>query len=613
MAYPTIQQYQETLQRWDLAFIDEALKRGEMEMSRLGPPVVVSGGFALTYAVRNGAQKYAVRCFHRDTASSLEQRYAAIARALRTLSSPYFVDPDYQRNGVRIGNGVYPIVKMRWASGETLGEFVENTHRDRTQLSNLMASLTRLAAHLQDNGIAHGDIQEGNLMVSNSGRQVQLIDYDGMYIPSIAALGSTEQGHRDFQHPGRQRQFNDRLDRFSFIALNLALRALCEDPDLWDESQSGAGVIVFRGSDYADSDRSAVLAKIRAIPSLRRDAESFADICAGDFDDVPSLADFVAGRYARTASTRNRPTGAPAAYVGAYDVIKAADISMLLVNEGRVVELIGKVLKVIEKTAGNRKKYHFIDFADWRSPSVQVIVWEDAKGRGRRPSDDWVGTWVSIRGLLQPIIPTKGESGPRRMRIAPESLGHIEHLTPEQAQYRLGGPAPVKNTAPQVAPRPAPIPESPRAPASVSPAAATTARLPVSSPTVPGPAKVLPQASSSTSLQQRNEEAMKRMRQQAAMAQAQAQAVRREQERAAVAASAAAQRAAVRAAPPPVVPSPPVSAPAVPAPPIRSPTASEPPPFAACTPPMSLARQWPGAAPPLRRGVLGWLRSLFGR
>lgn len=133
MAYPSIQQYQEALQHPTTAFIDPVLAAGKIAVSGLGVPRVLSGGFALTYAVEASGKKYAVRCFHRE-ANGLERRYEAISKKLKSLTSPYFLEFEYQPRGVRIGSAAYPVVKMAWANGETLGEFVESNHWNATKL-----------------------------------------------------------------------------------------------------------------------------------------------------------------------------------------------------------------------------------------------------------------------------------------------------------------------------------------------------------------------------------------------------------------------------------------------------------------------------------------------
>ncbi|MGL5001485.1 MAG: serine/threonine protein kinase, partial [Casimicrobium sp.] len=279
MGYPTLQQYQEALQHPNTAFVDPQLKAGTIRASGLGLPVVVSGGFALTYAVDVGGSKRAVRCFHRE-APGLEARYSAISSKLKQLASPYFVEFEYQARGVNVEGRTYPLIKMQWASGETLGEFIEMNYANKSKLLNLLQSLTALSAYLEQQGIAHGDLQEGNLMVADEGRRLQLIDYDGLFVPAIASLGSSETGHRDYQHPRRDAShFDHTLDRFSFISLNLALRALHEDASIWHASGSGAGVIVFHANDFADPGSSKVLSLMERIPALKRDVQNFAVIC----------------------------------------------------------------------------------------------------------------------------------------------------------------------------------------------------------------------------------------------------------------------------------------------------------------------------------------------
>src|SRR5690242_19773269 len=106
MPLPSIQQYQEILQHPDRAFVDPALAQGRISVSGLGTPRVLSGGFALTYAVETGGRKYAVRCFHRE-AKDLRQRYGAIAKKLSALASAYFLEFEYQPKGVRVDSDVF--------------------------------------------------------------------------------------------------------------------------------------------------------------------------------------------------------------------------------------------------------------------------------------------------------------------------------------------------------------------------------------------------------------------------------------------------------------------------------------------------------------------------
>ncbi|MCP5933921.1 serine/threonine protein kinase, partial [Klebsiella pneumoniae] len=101
-----------------------------------------------------------------------------ISRKISSLRSPYFLDFQFQPQGIKVEGIFYPIVKMAWAKGETLGEFLEVNRRSAQAIAKLSASIESLAAYLEKEKIAHGDFQTGNLMVSDGGATVQLIDYD---------------------------------------------------------------------------------------------------------------------------------------------------------------------------------------------------------------------------------------------------------------------------------------------------------------------------------------------------------------------------------------------------------------------------------------------------
>lgn len=439
MAYPSIEQYQRALQHPQYVFSDPQLKAGKIQSSMLGLPLVASGGFALTYALEVSGRKYAVRCFHRE-APGIERRYAAISSKVKGLSSKYFVDFDFQQRGAQIEKGFYPLVKMTWADGETLGEFVETNFQDKSKLANLIVSLTELSKYLELVGIAHGDIQEGNLMVADDGRKIQLIDYDGMYVPEVSALGGSELGHRDYQHPKRSMSnFGPRIDRFSFIALNLALRTLCQRPSLWNASLSGAGVILFRANDFADPGQSVVLQEIAKTSGLERDAKSFMSICAAEFAAIPSLTDFVGGQNIPAVAVRQLAAGTAqrAGYISQYPVLNAAGYDEFTANIGEMVELVGKVIEVKVARTRHGRPYIFINFAHWKGKAVKIALWSPAlKGAKDLPSEQWVGQWVTIRGLVEPVYESK-DRGYKHITITAALVSHISKLTEQEARYRL--------------------------------------------------------------------------------------------------------------------------------------------------------------------------------
>lgn len=446
MAYPTIEQYQEALQHPATAFVDPLLAKGKIRSSGLGTPLVASGGFALTYGVECGTKKYAVRCFHRE-AKGLERRYAAISNKLKSLSSDYFVEFEYQAKGVKIGSQTWPIVKMAWATGETLGEFVESNFTNKVKITNLIQALNDLAKFLEGKGIAHGDIQDGNLMVSDNGRKLQLIDYDGMFVPELAPLGSAELGHRDYQHPKRDNTvYDDKLDRFSFISLNLALRSLIEKQDLWRASQSGAGVIVFKANDYAAPVSSNILKAIASIGSLKAPSDAFTAICLSRYQDIPLLDDFILGKNIPKAvlpppsTTRNTSTASsPVGYISQYPVINATDFSSFAKNVGNMVELVGRITQVKRSTNRYGKPFIFVNFTDWRRDGVKINLWNNAiDAGGDLPTEAWAGRWVTIKGLVEPPFASQTARA-SHISITAKNAFQIITLTEAEARYRLSG------------------------------------------------------------------------------------------------------------------------------------------------------------------------------
>src|SRR5712672_975552 len=113
MPYPQITDYHEASQHPAQAFIDPDLKQGAVAENNLGLPLVLSGGFALTYTVTTPHRKCAVRCFHREI-PPIEQKYNAISRKLRSLSNGFFVSFDLQRPGIKIRQDALPSGRMDW-------------------------------------------------------------------------------------------------------------------------------------------------------------------------------------------------------------------------------------------------------------------------------------------------------------------------------------------------------------------------------------------------------------------------------------------------------------------------------------------------------------------
>jgi hypothetical protein len=447
VAYPTLEQYNQAFSAHSKLLADPDLKAGTLSKSGLGLPLAISGGFALTYTISTAHGKFAVRCFHRES-KGLERRYAAISKKLASLRSPYFLDFQFQPQGIRVDGAAYPIVKMAWASGATLGAFLEDNLRNSAALGRLAESLAKLAAYLQQQGLAHGDLSADNIMVSPDGSSVQLIDYDGMFVDEIKDLGSSELGNINFQHPQRKalNPFDATLDRFSLISLSLAIRALQADWSLWDKTNSEATAILFRSNDFLDPASSNTFSLVAKIGGLTAHAKNFAAVCKSPMARAPDLADFLAGRNIPAAAIVIPQPGAQQitvagrpGYVGAYPVLSATDYSACLRAVGDKVEVIGQIVEVKQDTTRGGKPYVFVNFGHWKGSIFKVSIWSDGLARLKtKPDGSWVGKWVSVVGLMEPPF-VNNRFNYSHLSITVGTSGTMTQITDQEARWRLAG------------------------------------------------------------------------------------------------------------------------------------------------------------------------------
>src|SRR5690348_18282633 len=102
MSWPSPNDYNEAVQAPRTAFEDAALRASTPECNTLGLPKPRSGNFAVAYKLQGTSGNWAVKCFTRQPPEDSQQRYAAIASYLAQQRSPYMVDFEYLRHGVRV-------------------------------------------------------------------------------------------------------------------------------------------------------------------------------------------------------------------------------------------------------------------------------------------------------------------------------------------------------------------------------------------------------------------------------------------------------------------------------------------------------------------------------
>lgn len=295
MKLPSDSDYLAALQNPRQAFSDPDLQQGLPEVMETGAlaglPRPRAGNFATVYKLVHGEQSFAVRCFTRAIPPDRARRYEDITRHLAENRLPAFVEASFLTEGIRVQGQWFPIVKMEWVQGESLAHHVEKHRGSPEALFDLAAAWVDLQGDLRRVGVAHGDLQHGNVIVTPEG--LRLVDYDGMFVPALAGRRSHERGHANYQHPDRDPDFfNERLDRFSAWVVWVSLVALAHEPALWERFHGGDDCLLFRKKDFVDRERSPLFQALLASPHERvRTVASFLlrSLLASLPPDVPPL------------------------------------------------------------------------------------------------------------------------------------------------------------------------------------------------------------------------------------------------------------------------------------------------------------------------------------
>jgi hypothetical protein len=449
--YPQIPDYQDAVQDPRNTFSDPELKAGRVAVDPFGVPEPMSGGFVLTYKVQTGAKKFAVRCFKREVPQA-QTRYAEISTKLQSLRSPCFVDFQFQAEGIRIHGKPYPVVKMDWVEGDTLGVYLDRTSLTRSTFATLRQRFAELSDFLERNGIAHGDIQNDNVMIS--GNTLRLIDYDGMFVAGMAEGHGSEVGQRHFQHPQRtEALFGPKMDRFSFIVLDVSFQALECDPSLHRRFGEGGQAVIFKANDYADPSSSEVFRVLDGMPAVRDSAKRLAAICELPVASIPSLSYFRSGGILQSQIGHITPR--PQEYIGAFPVLDAKDFDAVLLHTGDKIELVGQIESVkegITRSQGRERPYTHIHFGHKNrrgvKESVRVTIWPDLlNNMSKRPTKAWKGKWVSLTGLVQPVFEgCRSGNRYRNIVVMITSYNQIVEISESEVKFRLGqGPRATKN------------------------------------------------------------------------------------------------------------------------------------------------------------------------
>jgi hypothetical protein len=288
--FPTPGAYLEALQFPEDALLDERLRSGQIRLTPLGLPRAVTGASAIIFPLDTADGARAVRCFTTEI-PQLTARYAAISACLADADLEWFIPFRFLEEGVLVEGESYPVLEMEWFDGVSLNRYVRDHLEHPEAIAKVLTLWRKMARDLDERGIAHGDLQHGNVLIGGAGDEpaLRLIDYDAMYVPALRGRKSPEIGHRNYQHPARsERHFGPGLDRFSLLVIDVALEVARQDPALWRRYDRGENML-FSASDFYDPSSSRLLEEFRARGPFRKYREGIIAAAREPIDRVPSI------------------------------------------------------------------------------------------------------------------------------------------------------------------------------------------------------------------------------------------------------------------------------------------------------------------------------------
>ena len=265
MQYPLLSEYVSAITHASENL--DQLKHLEVVQDEHGEPYRSSGAFAVVFKMRDPrtGQLYALKCFTEEQEGRAEA-YRKIEEELEVAGTTYFTSMRYYERELFVDSSVsseseFPVLLMDWVEGCTMELYIREHYRDSYAMEMLCYRFCRLAAYLRSQPFAHGDVKPDNIMVSDTGT-LTLIDYDGMFVPSMQGESSPTLGTEEFRHPLRTPElFDATVDDFALASIALSLRAIALDSQLLD--QYGApDRLLFSASDYRDLAQSKVMQAI---------------------------------------------------------------------------------------------------------------------------------------------------------------------------------------------------------------------------------------------------------------------------------------------------------------------------------------------------------------
>jgi len=282
--WPMVHEYDEALLNRRHTFRDPEIQNGVLQESAPGLPMHLNGGgsqHVCVYRIEN----WVLRCFVSDPPANIEPpediipRYQQITDFIKQNKGPtsleFLVNCELVNSGLYIKGRYVPYLKVPYIpNSRSFGDFLLEYYHDRQTMALMAQKWLDLMQEMENHRIAHGDLDLSNVLVfgGHMAPRLYLIDFDGMYIPAfgMTSMDVTDHGHTHFQPPQQSgiRRFDSTMDRFSALVIYLSLRALEQNPDLWDKCDASDRNMLLHDEDFQR------LAQSTRFPLLRKEQQN---------------------------------------------------------------------------------------------------------------------------------------------------------------------------------------------------------------------------------------------------------------------------------------------------------------------------------------------------
>ena len=267
MQYPLISEYVKAIQ--DAGDNLDKLAYLAPVLDDHGEPYRSSGAFAVVFKMldKSTGKYYALKCFTEEQEGRADA-YRQIADELDLLDSPYITSVKYMEKELFVDSQCeedeFPVLLMDWVEGETMETYIAANYHNQSAMSMLCYRFGKMAAWLRSQSFAHGDVKPDNIIIRPDG-SLTLVDYDGMFVPSMKGCKSPTVGTKDFCHPLRTMDdFDETIDDFSLASIALSLKAISMNSTLLD-TYGASDRLLFSENDYRNPSNSKVISALQGL------------------------------------------------------------------------------------------------------------------------------------------------------------------------------------------------------------------------------------------------------------------------------------------------------------------------------------------------------------